>query len=236
MQAVDRFQPSTAVRPTATGFAAAPLRAVDNTDVAIQTHRVPAGTSKRWLPGRARAVVIANGEGVVSVSGRRSRVAARDVLFVPAGQSLTVHPSRTGLDLAEVTPKTSRLPASGHLPFSPERVFQFEEGCAIHETFNRPSSPGLSLSLAFTPKGTLTADHALSCNEYQVVLSGEAEFEIEGRRFRARPGDVVVIPKDHYQRVRGLSDDPFTVMCVCLPRFDLSRYRERAGVNQPYSP
>ncbi len=235
MQALDRFErvagatahrgPPALHRPRG--------QAIDTPDVALRSDRVPAQRQKRLPPGKARAIVIGRGEAVVSIGAQRFTARAPDVLFVPAGVAFTIHPSGSGVDFSEVTPKRGvRLPAPAHLPFDPAKVFAFEEGCAIHESFNRPNVPGLSLSLAFTPNDTLTAEHALRSTEFQLVLSGEAEFQIEGQRFCARPGDIVEIPKDRFQRVRGLSDEPFTVMCVCLPRFELSRYRERAGVGQ----
>lgn len=37
-------------------------------------------------------------------------------------------------------------------------------------------------------------------------------------------GDLVVIPKNSTQRIRNKGDDDLVFLCICTPRFEVSKY------------
>lgn len=48
----------------------------------------------------------------------------------------------------------------------------------------------------------------------------------DGQRFAVRAGDSVRIPAGVPQRITNAGDDDLVFLCLCLPRFELSGYRD----------
>lgn len=66
-------------------------------------------------------------------------------------------------------------------------------------------------------KGATSPHHQLSVDETFLVVSGAAEFEIEGRAVEVGPGDGVTVQANTSFRIRTVGDAPFEAF-ACVPR------------------
>lgn len=102
-----------------------------------------------------------------------------------------------------------------------------DERCHIFESWNDESDPRVSITRARVEPGITTALHALAVDERYVVLSGVGHVEVEGLPpTEVAPGDVVVIPKGHSQRIENRSDEDLVFLCICTPRFEADHYQD----------
>ena len=109
---------------------------------------------------------------------------------------------------------------------TPERYTT--ERCHIFESWNDASDPGLSIARARVEPGVTTALHTLDVDERYFVLSGRGRVEVEGLApTDVEPGDIVVIPAGHAQRIRNLGETDLLFLCLCTPRFAPEHYRDR---------
>jgi mannose-6-phosphate isomerase-like protein (cupin superfamily) len=103
-----------------------------------------------------------------------------------------------------------------------------DERCFILESWNHASDPAVSVARARVPPGVTTARHSLSVDERYLVVSGKGRVEVEDLEPEdVSSGDVVLIPAGKAQRIRNLGQDDLVFLCICTPRFEPRRYRDR---------
>jgi mannose-6-phosphate isomerase-like protein (cupin superfamily) len=102
--------------------------------------------------------------------------------------------------------------------------FWIRERCYIRELVNDPEIAEFSLAIARVEPGVTTELHALSVDEWYVVMDGTGEVEVGGERRTVGPGDVVAIPAGTPQRIFNSGDADLRFQCVCLPRFSADGY------------
>lgn len=109
----------------------------------------------------------------------------------------------------------------------------FEEGCYIAEWLNDPADPDLSVARARLPAAGRTRWHRLhGISERYLLLSGRARVEVEGLApCEVGPGDVVLIPPGHAQRIRALGEEDLVFLALCTPRFEQACYE---GIEDSY--
>ena len=94
------------------------------------------------------------------------------------------------------------------------------ERCFIRELVNEAARPGASLAHCRVAPGVLTERHALSVDEWYVILSGRGEMHIaDAAPFEVTGGDTVAIPAGAAQQIRNTGDDDLCFHCLCMPRF-----------------
>ncbi len=94
------------------------------------------------------------------------------------------------------------------------------ERCFIREIVNTPRVPEYSLAEARVEPGITTELHALSVDEWYIMVRGTGLVEIAGADGHAvGPGDVVAIPAGASQRISNEGDEDLVFQCMCLPRF-----------------
>lgn len=104
----------------------------------------------------------------------------------------------------------------------------FEEGCHITEWLNDPADPDLSIARARLPAGAATRWHRLhGISERYLLLSGRGRVEVEGLApSEVGPGDVVLIPPGHAQRIQSLGEEELVFLALCTPRFAYDCYED----------
>ncbi len=65
-------------------------------------------------------------------------------------------------------------------------------------------SRGFSCDLWVDPPGQVWEDYVHSVDELLMVVEGELELEMEGRTFRPKPGEEVLIPANVVHSVRNV--------------------------------
>jgi mannose-6-phosphate isomerase-like protein (cupin superfamily) len=63
---------------------------------------------------------------------------------------------------------------------------------------------GFSCDLWVDPAGQIWADFVHDVDELVLVVEGEVEFEIEGKRFRPQQGEELLIPAGSMHTVRNI--------------------------------
>ncbi|MFL5865180.1 MAG: cupin domain-containing protein [Solirubrobacteraceae bacterium] len=71
--------------------------------------------------------------------------------------------------------------------------------------------------------------HELTHDEVFLVLSGEASFEVEGRRHRVRPGDAICVPPRTAFALSNRGSEMMTAIC-CMA----AGGRARIGAGDPF--
>jgi mannose-6-phosphate isomerase-like protein (cupin superfamily) len=104
----------------------------------------------------------------------------------------------------------------------------FDEGCHITEWLNDPADPDLSIARARLPAGASTRWHRLhGISERYLLLSGSGRVEVEGlAATEVGPGDVVLIPPGHAQRIHALGEEELVFLALCTPRFEQACYED----------
>lgn len=110
----------------------------------------------------------------------------------------------------------------------PDRKAEYftPEGCHILEMSNSAADESLSVARARVEPGVTTAWHRVrGTAERYVILEGTGEVELEGRRPESvGPGDVVLIPPGHGQRITNSGDEDLVFLALCTPRFREANY------------
>ncbi len=104
----------------------------------------------------------------------------------------------------------------------------FEEGCFILELSNSSDDPQASIARARVEPGVRTRRHRLDeITERYVILEGQGLIEVAGLAPQTvTPGDVVVIPAGHAQRITNTATTDLVFLAICTPRFSHDRYRD----------
>lgn len=114
----------------------------------------------------------------------------------------------------------NRRPPSTVTHFDPQQERWTRENCGIAELFNEAHERGCSIARARVKPGDGTELHALTgTSEWYVIVAGEGEAEVDGRRERVGPFDVVHIRPGSAQRIRNVGAGELLFLCVCLPAF-----------------
>lgn len=110
----------------------------------------------------------------------------------------------------------------------PDREAEFftPEHCHILEMSNSAADEALSVARVRVEPGVTTARHRVrGTAERYVILEGSAEVELGGRPPQSvGPGDVVLIPPGHGQRITNSGDEDLVFLALCTPRFRESNY------------
>ena len=102
-----------------------------------------------------------------------------------------------------------------------------EEGCFVTELRNTPDDPALSIARVRVAARTATKWHCLDVDERYLISDGTGIMELGGEPPAAvGPGDVVVVPAGHAQRIRNESDRDLVFYCLCTPRFTPDAYHD----------
>jgi mannose-6-phosphate isomerase-like protein (cupin superfamily) len=114
-----------------------------------------------------------------------------------------------------------------HRPHEGDEYY-FEEGCHILEIWNRPDDTALSVARARLGPGLTTRLHRLAETvERYLILSGEGRVEVDGLSPQAvGPGDFVLIPAGHGQRITNLGEGDLVFLALCTPRFTPDVYAD----------
>jgi mannose-6-phosphate isomerase-like protein (cupin superfamily) len=101
------------------------------------------------------------------------------------------------------------------------------ERCHILEMSNSAADEALSVACARVEPGVTTAWHRVrDTAERYVILEGSGEVELEGRPPEAvGPGDVVLIPPGHGQRITNSGAEDLVFLALCTPRFREPNYQ-----------
>lgn len=85
----------------------------------------------------------------------------------------------------------------------PDAEYYFKEGCHILELSNTPDDPQVSIARARVVPGVTTRLHCLKgIIERYVIIEGSGRVEVNGEAGHSvEPGNVVVIPEGHSQRI-----------------------------------
>ena len=113
----------------------------------------------------------------------------------------------------------------------PQAEYYFKEGCFILELSNAPDDPAVSIARARVRPGTTTRLHRLDgITERYVILEGAGLVDIGGQDPQpVAPGDVVLIPPGHTQRISNTGTADLVFLAVCTPRFSHAAYQDMDG-------
>ena len=102
----------------------------------------------------------------------------------------------------------------------------FEEDCYITEIVNSDEFPTVSVSQAKVKPNVATVSHRLKdTDEKYYILSGTGKMEVGGKVIgNVQQGDMVIIPKDTYQRITNIGSGDLVFLCICTPRFEIKNY------------
>lgn len=104
--------------------------------------------------------------------------------------------------------------------FRADMEYRTRENCRIAELFNEAHERDCSIARARVDPGQATELHALGGTaEWYVIVAGEGEAEVEGKRERVGPFDVVHIRPGSPQRIVNVGPGELVFLCVCLPAF-----------------
>jgi len=109
--------------------------------------------------------------------------------------------------------------------------FETRERCSIIEILNDDESPHVSIARCKVNRGITTELHSLAgTKEVYLIEEGHGLMD-DGRcePFSVKPGDRIVIPPDHPQRIKNISEDELVFKVVCTPRFEPACYTPLEG-------
>jgi mannose-6-phosphate isomerase-like protein (cupin superfamily) len=92
---------------------------------------------------------------------------------------------------------------------------EFGEGGIFITGYGSPTRGSQSVAawqVALEP-GAGSPEHTLTRDEVFIVLSGEATFEIQGRRHQVAGGDAICVPPEVEFRLRNAGSERFTAIC-----------------------
>lgn len=99
------------------------------------------------------------------------------------------------------------------------------ERCYIRELVNAPTRPDASLAHCRVAPGVLTERHALSVDEWYLVIAGRGRMHLgDDDPFEVTAGDTVAIPAGTAQQIRNTGDEDLCFHCLCMPRFTTGSY------------
>ena len=115
------------------------------------------------------------------------------------------------------------------IKFDQSREYYFKEGCFINELSNSEADADVSVAQARVSPDVTTQWHRLKNTvERYVILSGEGLVEVEGLPdTQVKAGDVVIIPKQHWQRITNIAAEDLVFYAICSPRFNEQNYEAR---------
>ena len=104
--------------------------------------------------------------------------------------------------------------------------FDTRERCSIIEILNNELSPELSIARCRVDPGVTTELHSLAdTKEIYLVEEGRGMMD-DGKckPFLVNPGDIIIIPSDHPQRIKNTGEIDLVFKVVCKPRFKPACY------------
>jgi mannose-6-phosphate isomerase-like protein (cupin superfamily) len=109
----------------------------------------------------------------------------------------------------------------GFISRKTDREFYTRERCHITEILNDPASPEMSIARCRVEPGVVTELHSLTgVAETYLVESGCGDMDDgEGPARRVGPGDLVLIPAGHAQRITNCGPGDLVFLAVCRPGF-----------------
>ena len=110
----------------------------------------------------------------------------------------------------------------------PQDEFHAAEGCYILELSNSAEDPEVSIARARVAPGVTTRWHRVrGTTERYVILEGQGRAEVGGLAPQeVGPGDVVLIPPSHRQRIANTGNRDLVFLAICSPRFASEAYEE----------
>lgn len=106
--------------------------------------------------------------------------------------------------------------------------FYTPEGCYITELWNTAQDPDVSIARARVEPGVTTRWHRLiGVTERYCILSGKGCMELDELPPREMvPGDTVLIPPMHSQRITNIASEDLIFLAICTPRFSNEAYED----------
>lgn len=110
----------------------------------------------------------------------------------------------------------------------PRAEFYTPERCYIVELSNTPDDPEVSIASARVAPGVTTRWHRLlGTAERYVIIGGSGRVEVGHLSPQAvGPGDVVLIPPLHRQRITNTGNEDLVFLAICTPRFLPEAYED----------
>ena len=93
-----------------------------------------------------------------------------------------------------------------------------------------------SLAENIVPRGAGAPPHFHAWNEAYYLIAGEVEFEIEGKKTLARPGDFLFAPGGMTHAFHGASDEPARMLIFDIPAHSEDFFRETHRAFQEPAP
>jgi quercetin dioxygenase-like cupin family protein len=100
------------------------------------------------------------------------------------------------------------------LPFKALPVFERGGGVQTILFSNKELGARITSGVTRFPTGGSIPLHYHNCDEQTTVLEGEAEAEIDGRRFRMHPYDTAFIPEGKHHRFINVGAGPMAILWV----------------------
>lgn len=111
----------------------------------------------------------------------------------------------------------------------------FERGGGVQTLVFSSRELGAKITSGVTrfPAGASIPLHYHNCDEQTTVLEGDAEAEIDGRRFPMRPYDTAFIPEGRHHRFCNVGPGSMTILWV-YNRIDVTRTFVETGETVPH--
>ncbi len=108
-----------------------------------------------------------------------------------------------------------------HVPRKGGDEFPTRERCHVMELLNDARSPQLSIARCRVEPGVTTELHALRGRAETYLIETGSGVMDDGRApgRKVGPGDSIVIPPEHPQRIRNTGPDDLVFLAICTPRF-----------------
>lgn len=116
--------------------------------------------------------------------------------------------------------------------FHAKDEYYYHEGCFIIECSNSPDDPAVSIARARVEAGQTTRWHRLKdTTERYLIQSGQGIAETQDHTpVKLHPGDILVIPAGHAQRIHNPGPEDLIFLAICSPRFDAGNYEDVEGL------
>jgi mannose-6-phosphate isomerase-like protein (cupin superfamily) len=104
--------------------------------------------------------------------------------------------------------------------------FETRERCSIIEILNDEQSPHLSVALCKVSPNVTTELHSLAGTKEVYLIEVGCGMVDDGacKPFMVNPGDSIIIPADHPQRLKNIGTADLVFKVVCTPRFEPACY------------
>ena len=108
-----------------------------------------------------------------------------------------------------------------HVPAKGGPEFPTRERCHITELLNDARSPRLSIARCRVEPGVITELHALRGTEETYLIEAGRGVMDDGEHAGrpVGPGDSILIPAGHAQRIRNTGESDLIFLAICVPRF-----------------